>query len=91
METTPGLDFDLIAAVLGEAYGVTAEQIGYYRYERIIEDIAVTCEQVFLRESGNQAESLAQLAMQWRLRDVIEIADATYDRLMRGGGSQAAV
>lgn len=62
--------------------------ISYYRYERIVEDIAVTCEQIFLGESGNRAESLAQLAMQWRRRDVIEIADATYDRLLRERGGQ---
>ncbi len=56
----------------------------YYRYERIVEDIAVGCEQVRRGEPRHRAEALAQLAAQWRPRDVIEIADATYGRLMRG-------
>ena len=58
--------------------------LAYYRYERIVEDIAVGCEQIRQGEMRHRAEAFAQLAAQWRPRDVIEIADATYDRLLRG-------
>jgi spectinomycin phosphotransferase len=57
--------------------------LAYYRYERIVEDIAVNCEQVRHGNTRHRGEALAQLAAQWRPRDVIEIADATYDRVMR--------
>ena len=54
--------------------GIDPVALAYYRYERIVEDIAVTCEQVFLGDGRNRAESLDQLAAQWRPRDVIGIA-----------------
>ena len=57
--------------------------LAYYRYERIVEDIAVTCEQVFLGDGENRAESLAQLAAQWRPADVVAIAHATYAEFER--------
>lgn len=64
--------------------------LAYYRYERIVEDIAVDCEQFRRGESRHRAEALAQLAAQWRPRDVIEMADATYDRLVRGASFRAS-
>ena len=64
--------------------GIDAEALAYYRYERIVEDIAVTCELVFGGEAESRAESLAQLLAQWRAGDVIEVADATHDRLLAG-------
>jgi spectinomycin phosphotransferase len=66
------------------ATGIDPVALAYYRYERIVEDIAVGWEQVIRGEAGHRAEALAQLAAQWQPRDVIEIADATYDRLLRG-------
>lgn len=54
--------------------------LAYYRCERIVEDVAITCEQIFLGAGPHRAESLAQLAAQWRPRDVVEIANATCDR-----------
>jgi spectinomycin phosphotransferase len=61
--------------------GIDPVALAYYRYERIAEDIAVTCEQVLFGDGADRKESLAQLAVQWRPDDVIAIADATYDRL----------
>ena len=51
--------------------------LAYYRYERIVEDIAVTCEQVFLGHREDRKESLAQLEAQSRPGDVVDIAHAT--------------
>jgi spectinomycin phosphotransferase len=66
------------------AIGIDPMPLAYYRYERIVEDIAVGCEQILRGETRHRAEAFAQLSAQWQPRDVIEIADATYDRLVRG-------
>jgi len=50
--------------------------VAYYRYERIIEDIAVYCKQIFLsKEGGNDREqSLEYLKSNFLPYDTIEIA-----------------
>ena len=74
------------AAAFYDGYG-TAEidttALAYYRYERIVEDIAVTCEQVFLGDGDNRAENLAQLVAQWRPGDVIAMARSAFAVLER--------
>jgi spectinomycin phosphotransferase len=57
--------------------------LAYYRYERIVEDIAVDFEQVLDATGDHRAVSLAQLAAQWQPGGVVDIAHATYARLGR--------
>jgi spectinomycin phosphotransferase len=45
------------AALFYEGYGrtqINTTALAYYRYERIIEDIAVYCEQLFLTNEGGE-------------------------------------
>jgi len=55
----------------------------YYRYERIVQDIAVTCEQLLgTREGGDdRVAMLDQLASQFKPNNVVDIACATDQRL----------
>lgn len=50
--------------------------IAYYRYERIIEDIAVYCEQLFLSESGgaDREEAFKNLQSNFLPGSTIEMA-----------------
>ena len=50
--------------------------IAYYRYERIIEDIAVYCEQILLSDEGGQdrKQSLEHLKSNFLPRSTIEVA-----------------
>ena len=62
-----------------ESYGQTALDpiaLAYYRYERIVEDIAVYCEQLFLSENGGEdrARSLHYLKSNFLPNSTIEIA-----------------
>jgi spectinomycin phosphotransferase len=62
-----------------QGYGQTetnAVALAYYRYERIVQDIAAYCEEILLAEaSGDDQETgLRQLTSQFRPHDVIEIA-----------------
>jgi len=50
--------------------------LAYYRYERIIQDIAVYCEQLFLSDEGGEdrAQSLQYLTSNFLPDGTIEIA-----------------
>ena len=50
--------------------------MAYYRYERIVEDIAVYCEQLFLSDEGGEdrEQSLRYLASNFLPNNTIEIA-----------------
>jgi spectinomycin phosphotransferase len=60
--------------------------LAYYRYERIIEDIAVYCEQIFLTNEGgkDREQSLQYLASNFVPNGVLEIAYKT-DQTLREG------
>lgn len=53
--------------------------LAYYRYERIVEDIAAYCEQIWLSNGGDadRAQGLRQLSGQFDVGDVIDIACQT--------------
>ena len=53
--------------------------LAYYRYERIIQDIAVYCEQIFLTDKGGQdrEQSFQYLTSNFLPNDVLEIASQT--------------
>jgi spectinomycin phosphotransferase len=62
-----------------QGYGQTetnAVALAYYRYERIVQDIAAYCEEILLAEASgdDQENGLRQLTSQFRPHDVIEIA-----------------
>jgi spectinomycin phosphotransferase len=58
--------------------------LAYYRYERIIEDLAVTCEQLFLSDEGgaDRERSLGWFTSNFEPEGTIEIAKKT-DQLLR--------
>jgi spectinomycin phosphotransferase len=69
-------------ALFYQGYGATEidmSALAYYRYERIVEDIAAYCEQILLTDQGgdDRAEGLRQLASQFEPGAVIEIAFAS--------------
>jgi spectinomycin phosphotransferase len=59
---------------------VDAEAIAYYRYERIVEDVAVCCDQLLLSTEGGEDRALGLRFFldQFRPGDVVEIADVTF-------------
>ncbi len=62
-----------------QGYGQTQPNpvaLAYYRYERIIEDIAISCEQIFLSTEGGEdrKQSLENLKSNFRPKGTIEIA-----------------
>jgi spectinomycin phosphotransferase len=66
-------------ALFDRGYGPTAVDpyaLAYYRYERIVEDIAVYCEQLFLSNEGGEdrEQSLRYLASSFLPKHTIEIA-----------------
>jgi len=72
-----------------QGYGPTQiDPIGmaYYRYERIIEDIAIYCEQIFLSDKGGQdrERSLENLKSNFLPNRTIEIAHQS-DKTLREG------
>ena len=62
-----------------QGYGQTEVDpipLAYYRYERIIEDIAVYCEQLFLADAGTDdlAQFVSYFESDFRPNGVIEVA-----------------
>ncbi|MBI3741644.1 MAG: aminoglycoside phosphotransferase family protein [Chloroflexi bacterium] len=77
------------AALFYQGYGQTETDsiaLAYYRYERIIEDIAVECEQIFLTNEGGQdrEQALDYLKSNFLPNSVLEIAYKS-DKTSRDG------
>ena len=73
-------------ALFYQGYGQTKTDpaaIAYYRYERIVEDIAVTSQQIRSTDMGrdDREEGLRQLTRQFAPNDVVEMAYRSEDRL----------
>jgi spectinomycin phosphotransferase len=69
-------------ALFYQGYGATEidpTALAYYRFERIVEDIAAYCAQILLTDQGgeNRAEGLRQLVDQFEPGSVIEVAFAS--------------
>jgi spectinomycin phosphotransferase len=69
-------------ALFYQGYGATEvdrRSLAYYRYERIVEDIAAYCQQLLLTDQGgkDRQEGLRQLTSQFQPGSVIEIAFAS--------------
>ncbi len=69
-------------ALFYQGYGATEIDpiaLAYYRYERIVEDIAAYCQQLLLTDQGGQdrEEGLRQLVSQFQPGNVIEVAYAS--------------
>lgn len=76
-------------ALFYQGYGQTKTDplaLAYYRYERIVEDIAVTCQEIVSTDMGHEdsEERLRQLTSQFLPHNVVEIAYQTEDRLPPG-------
>ena len=58
--------------------------LAYYRYERIIQDIAAFCEQILLSTEGgdDREQGFRYFASQFSPNEVIEIAHQTYQKLI---------
>jgi spectinomycin phosphotransferase len=77
-------------AVFYEGYGKTEinmAALAYYRYERVIEDLAVICEQLLLTDEGgaDRERSFGWFTSNFEPGQTIEIADKTYDLLSESG------
>jgi spectinomycin phosphotransferase len=73
-------------AVFYEGYGKTEINIAalaYYRYERVIEDLAVICEQILLSDEGgaDRERSYGWFTSNFEPGSTIDIADET-DKLL---------
>lgn len=73
-------------AVFYEGYGKTEinlSALAYYRYERVIEDLAVICEQLLLTNEGgtDRERSYGWFKSNFEPGNTIEIADKTVDLL----------
>ena len=74
-------------ALFYQGYGATEIDpmaLAYYRFERIVEDIAAYCEQLLLTDQGgdDREEGLRQLVNQFEPGNVVEVAFAS-DTLLR--------
>jgi spectinomycin phosphotransferase len=70
-------------AVFYEGYGKTEinmRALAYYRYERVIEDLAVICEQILLTDEGgaDRERSYGWFTSNFEPGSTIEIAEKTY-------------
>ena len=75
-----------------EGYGNTAIDIralAYYRYERVIEDLVVICDQILLTDQGgaDRERSFGWFKGNFKPGNTIEIADNTYEFFHTGYGS----
>lgn len=73
-------------ALFYRGYGQTEVNpvaMAYYRYERIIEDIAIYCEQIFLSNKGGEDrnQALVNLKSNYRPGGTIDVARSTYRAL----------
>jgi spectinomycin phosphotransferase len=72
------------AAAFRRGYGpvaIDADALAYYRCERIVEDVAVFCDQILDRGAHNEAARglmLRRLASAFNPNDVVEIAERTF-------------
>lgn len=75
-------------AVFYKGYGKTEinmAALAYYRYERVIEDLAVICEQLLLTDEGgaDRERSFGWFISNFEPGSTIEIADATYSHFQQ--------
>lgn len=75
-------------ALFYRGYGPAAVDpvaLSYYRYERIVADLAAYGEQIFETRGGveDREQGLAQLAAQFRPGNVVPVAHRTYERAPR--------
>ena len=73
-------------ALFYEGYGrvdINRAALAYYRYERVIEDLAVICEQLLLTDEGgaDRERSLGWFTSNFEPGQTIAIADSTYNFL----------
>ncbi len=73
-------------AMFFEGYGKTdinLSALAYYRYERVIEDLAVICEQLLLTDEGgaDREQAYRWFASNFEAGQTIEIANNTYNLL----------
>ena len=76
------LDSELEQALFYQGYGDTEIDpvaLSYYRYERIVEDFAAYCDEIFLSDQGDQdrAEGLRRVQSQFLPDAVIDVAYRT--------------
>lgn len=73
-----------------DGYGnvnINLAALAYYRYERVIEDLAVICEQLLLTDEGgaDRERSLGWFTNNFEPGQTITIADNTYQRMNEAG------
>lgn len=73
-------------AMFYEGYGkadINLSALAYYRYERVIEDLAVICEQLLLTDEGgaDREQAYRWFTSNFELGQTVEIADNTYNLL----------